>query len=76
MCGDGNQSILQEKDLGVSLNDAAMCPVIHALTCTCFLMEGYFLGNFFSLFFGIFSRFLVEGRCEEGRKDSHHGTQP
>ena len=28
-----------------------------------------FFGNFFLFFLGFFSRFLVEGRCEEGRKE-------
>ena len=36
---------------------------------TRFLGEGYFFGEFFPVFLGIFSRFLVEGRCEEGRKE-------
>ena len=30
---------------------------------------GLFFWEFFPVFFGIFSRFLVEGRCEEGRKE-------
>ena len=35
---------------------------------------GLFFFGFFSPFFlGIFSRFLVEGRCEEGRKEWREG---
>ena len=33
------------------------------------LWRAIFLGIFFSFFLGFFSRFLVEGRCEEGRKE-------
>ena len=34
-----------------------------------FFKEGYVFLEFFPVFLGIVSRFLVEGRCEEGRKE-------
>ena len=37
--------------------------------------EGYFFWDFFPFFLGFFSRFLVEGRCEEGRKEGRKGKE-